>query len=1299
MEILRLPQWTLSARLEGHVVEFSLGDGRRLSLRATRPADLLGPGNVPLTASELLGPELAECLARSAPRVLNIQFEEPLDRMAWESLGLGTGTLAEHFALGRQLIGGTDPVPLPESVLSQTLAVAIVHGDVPWSYPQARSVAIADLAQPAARDAVGSAHVLVLHGVALADLLERASLPRRQRLLVVGLPEPAHLLATALDEGAAVLGLGPHGGMVREDLDTLLLQLGSGASVGEAVRLLHRRAAPVHVDARLYGDPAMCFVHVQTPTSRRQVTSLSFDLVGSTTLLQSLGDEGYADMLVRLYAVCTDVVRRYGGRPDEYQGDDGIMCYFGHPSAVEDAAAHAVEAGLAIVRTVSDLGVSVRVGIATGPVAIKANHPVGLSIHLAARLQQVTAPGTVLASNTTRLLVEHAFDLQLLAAPPPLKGIPATERNFYLVRGPSRDAKEHRLERRSSLTRLVGRQDELARLDACWRRTRAPECRLAVVRGDPGMGKSRLVREFRHQLVAAGVKVLECRCRADASASPYLTLAEALRRWLEIDAHDGNDVALRKLAAALPQQSREGEPFALMASLLGLAPQPPQSPAGGQRQRLLALLLEWFTAFAKERPCCLVVEDWHWVDPSMREFVEQLVQRREGPGLLLVLTTRGETAAAPLAFQDYELIELAGLPPEAARELVLEACAGAPLSAGLVRRLATRGDGVPLFLEEATRMALELGVDSLRTGFGALEAVPASLQDLLMVRIDNLGVAKPVAQVAAVMGREFSLTLLAALLETGTFALDAVTLGERLALLVDSGLVRSEGNGTYAFKHALIRDVAYASLWARDRHALHARLVTLLQQRWPEAAARQPELLALHQTEAGQHRAALAQWELAASHAAARSADVEAISHLRRALAVVPRLEAGGERDRTALRLQLLLAGRLIATEGYGAEAVLQAYLEAQRLCDQIGDETARFKVEMGLEAYRFMRADFAPALEHGRRAAAIAASSGDPKQRLHAHWGLACTLFHQGALRATMREMEAGLALYTPAMHRQFGVQDPGVMCLAYSSWALWELGRPDAALARIDYAARMAREFEHKFSQAVALAYGASIELLRGETEAALRRADACIRVCEDAGFPVWLAITRCMRGRLLCEQGAFDEGLGEMRAGHALWLSTGSLVSQPLYLALQTEGLMLAGQMDAAAACVEEGLAITARYGERQLEAELRRLRGQLALRRGDAREAEGWLKSAYALAIRQHRLGFALRSATSLARLWAADGREARARRLLLPLVERWTEGRTTRDVSAALALAASLQPSRSRSSGPSRSSPTSPIPSA
>jgi class 3 adenylate cyclase/predicted ATPase len=1277
VEILGLPQWTLNVRVEGNALEFSLGDGRRLVLRSRRPADLLDKGGQLMQAADLLGADLAEPLAQSAPRVLNVQFEPSLDDFDWEMLGIGTASLAERFALARQLVSAGEPPPFVDPVLAETLSVACVHGDVAPTHPQMRYLGIKHLSQAWVRKNISTAHVLVLDDVVLSDLIDGGGLPEHPCLLVMGWPQPMQHLTIALDHGAAVLGLEQGKDLDGTTLDALLFQLRSGASVGEAVRWLHRSASPARLAARLYGDAEIRFVRMQAPASRRQVTSLSFDLVGSTTLLQRLGDEAYSDMLVQLHARCTDAVRRHGGQPDDPQGDDGVMCYFGHPLAVEYAAVHAVEAGLEILGTVSALGVTVRVGIATGLVAIKANQPVGLSIHLAARLQQVTAPGTVLISEATRYLVDHAFDFKELEATPALKGIDVLEK-YYLVLGPSRDAKLHRLERLPWLTPLVGRHEELARLHRCWGQVHVGESRLAVVRGDAGMGKSRLVREYRQQLMQAGVTVLECRCRADASASPYLTLAEALRSWLDIGADDATADALQKLAAVWPKESSGGEPVALIGALLGLAPQPAHSSPGSSRQRLLAVLVDWFNAFVRDRPCCLIVEDWHWVDPSTREFFKHLMNARGGPGLLLVLTTRGETASAPLALERFAHIELAGVTPEAARELVRLVCGDAPLPAGLVRMLAERGDGVPLFLEEATRIALEQSNEGSGAEVATLEAVPASLQDLLMARLDGLGACKLVAQVAAVLGREFSLPILTALHESGGFALGAATVGERLAALVHSGLVQSQGGGQFAFKHALVRDVAYASLWASDRQALHARVVMLFQERWPALVASRPELLAQHQTDAGQYSDALAQWELAASNAAARSAEVEAVSHLRRALGVLARIEPFAERDRTALRLQLLLAARLIVTEGYGAQAVLEAYLEAQRLCDRIGDEGARFKVEMGLEAYRFMRADFSLALEHGRRAAAIAVRSNDVKQVLQAHWGLACTLFHQGELRAAMREMEAGLTLYTPAMHQLFGVQNPGVMCMAYSSWGLWELGKPDSALARINHAVGISEEVGHKFSQAVALAYGASIELLRGETDAALTRSDACIRVCEDSGFPVWLAIARCMRGRLLCERGEFAYGLSEIRAGFALWLSTGAMVSRPLYLVLQTEGLMLAGEVAAAQACVEEGLAISSRTGERQLEAELRRLRGELALQRHNASEAETWFKSAYAIAIRQHRLGFALRSATSLARLWAADGREARARRLLVPLVARWREGRATRDVRTALALCESLQ---------------------
>jgi len=1281
LEQEHLPAWTLNARQEGDQLEFSLGDGRRLSWRSRRPAELALHAASQPSAEQLLGPELAARLASSPPRSLHIQYESALDALPWEALDLGDCTLAMRFALGRQLLSRRETPPPPQPVLSDELDVLVLQGSQAALAGLPNPVPLAELSQAWARQQLARAQVLVLDGLSLAELLTQVRLDNTPRLLLAACPQATGSLEAALDTGAGVLCLSPGGAFSPDGVNQLLAHLRAGDTCGQAVRSLHQRAAPQPYQARLYGDPDIRFVHPAAPVLRRQVTSLSFDLVGSTSLLQQLGDEAYAERLALLHRRCQALIRQHGGQANDPQGSDGVMCYFGHPKALENAALRAVEAGLALTRAVADMGASVRVGIATGPVAVMARQPVGLSIHLAARLQQAAEPGTVLMSEATSKLVGQQIELQALAHRPVLKGIDSAE-DYYLARGLRQDSAPPLSTPDTPTAPLFGRDTELQRLHTAWQQASNQACQVMGVQGDAGMGKSRLIQEFRRQLVANGVRVLECRCRPDASASPYLTLAEAIRRWLDIRPQDNPRTSLLKLAAALPMSARQTEPLTLLAQLLGIATPPPASPqaaapTGGPRRRLLDLLLGWFGNFAGDQPCCVMVEDWHWVDPSLREFVEHLAQRQTGPALLIVITSRTEISLGGRPLAATQHLTLHGLGPDAAMALVHHVFQAASLPPAQLRQLAERGDGVPLFLEQAARLALELGVKGFQASQGGLQAVPASLHDLLMARLDSLGRARPVAQVAAVLGREFQLDMLSALLDVSGTVQDSQTLQNRVDELLRSQLVRRESSGAYSFKHALIRDVAYGSLWVRDRLALHARVVELLEGRWAELGEQRPELLALHQTEAGLHAQALVQWQRAAGKAAARSAEVEAISHLRQALAVLPHLPPGPERDRKALKLQLLLASRLIATEGYGAESVLKAYTDAKRLCEQVGDDTDRFKVEMGLEAYRFMRADFEPALEHGRRAADIAAATGDIKQRLHAHWGLACTLFHQGRLRATMREMDAALALYTPAMHPQFGIQDPGVMCMAYSSWGLWELGQPDAALARINRAVDIASESEHKFNQAVAMSYAVSIELLRGDTEAALARVAQCIQLCEENVFPVWLAIARCMRGHLLCRQDQFETGIAETQAGYALWLSTGAKVSQPLCLALQAEGCMRAGRLDAAQASVTEGLAIVERFGERQMQAELLRLQGELVLLRGPREDAEQWFKRSYALATRQHRLGFALRSATSLARLWADDGRREQARRLLAPLASRWTEGLATHDVRAARLLCSAL----------------------
>lgn len=1275
--------WTLSLRLEGDVLACALGDGRRLAWHASVPAQQLSRARPGAPLAEVIGTDLAQLLHDSEPRPLGLVYPpiSELDEIAWEGLRLGVMTLAQKFCLGRLFIRdhaaqGEVIAPTP----GETLMTVCLHADteVPSGgrSPAVHQLSPAALAVPSGRALLAQAQIVLASAEGWPLLQAQPDTLVGARLWVLEGQPSLQQLARLQDAGRSILILPARAQGDASSEALLLRMLREGSRQGAVLRALHM-AGGVSSEARLYGDPEWRYARAGQEMARRQISSLSFDLVGSTELLRRLGDEAYAEALMSLHQGCADIARRCGGRPDEPQGDDGVMCYFGYPLALEQAAVRALEAGLQMLRLAEGLGLPLRVGVATGAVAIMAGQPVGLSIHLAARLQQVAAPGSLLVSEATRDLVQHAFILVPQQDLPVLKGLEG--QTAYRVQKALRSSTELG-NAHEAATSLIGREAELRALERCVHALQQGEDGLlALVSGEAGMGKSRLLREFRQRLHRDGFRVLELRCRLDASESPFLALAEALRRWLEIDPEGGGAQQMMSLRISLPTALQRDEPLGLIADLLGIRAPVEASQGSVPRGRVMAWLVQWMLSYTQGRPACLVVEDWHWVDPSTRDFVQHLLQYAQGLRLLIVLASRdsGIESARSLVGR-CEHVRLRGLVPEAARELVAQTCAQAPLPAELVRQLAERGAGVPLFLEESARLALQLGRRGAAQAELALSEVPSSLQDVLNARLDALGRLKPLAQMAAVLGRSFSRDLLAALMAAAGYPTVGRELDQQLQALCLAGLLRYESESLLAFHHALIRDAAYDSLWTRDRQHLHAHVVDLLRQHWPEQVVQQPELLAQHLTEAGLLGPALDQWELAASRASARSAVKESVSHLRRALGVLRSMPSSQALDQRALRLQLQLAASLIAAEGYGADAVREAYEQAQTLCQRVGDVATRFKVEMGIEAYRFMRAEFRPALEHALKAAAIADSSGDPKQRLQAHWGMACTLFHQGRLRAAMRQMEDALVLYTPAMHAQFGIQDPGVMCMAYSSWGLWEFGRPDAALQRISEAMQLADEYGHRYSQAVATAYAVSVELLRGDTDDALRRAEHGEALCERYGFPVWLAIIQCMRGHLLCVRGSSDEGIRQMRAGLSLWLSTGARVSLPLYLSLQGEGLRIAGQLEAAAACVEEGLRVVEQGGERQLEAELHRLRGEIALERGDATAAELWLKRSYGLALRRGRLAFALRSATSLAGIWRAQGRTQRALRLLQPLQARWREGLETRDVRVAARLVASLQ---------------------
>lgn len=1240
---------------------------------------------------------------------MTLQLAPSLAAWPWEMAFDGEAFLGEKFQLARQLALDAAPSrPPPRAPGRGRLQVAILCGpDVASATDfaeQLRSQDELEVRPPYALEPTASglsdllAQVDVVHcmqlGPAAARTLQKvAALDHRPALVVLhGLG--AHGRAGA-DTAPALALLGLNVLACRADASadaaTLLRlvyrRLAEGAAIGEAVRSaragLHRDAGVVRLaalDAVLHGDPVVIACardrRSHGEDTRRQVTILSFDLVESTRLLAELGAERYSDVLAQYHLRCAAILRARGGAPDDPQGDDGMMCYFGFPEAREDAAAQALRAGLELIEAVQSLGLGVRVGVCTGDVVVRDGQPVGKAIHFAARLQSVAAPGTMVVGDSTRRIVRETFRFQPLHHGGRLKGFDEAER-FFRVAGPVDDALPLTAGTAPQPTPFIGREREMQLLHESLAAAQSGRFQLVRVAGEAGIGKSRLVREFRRVLEQRGHEVFECRCAPDHANSAYHPLIEGLRNQLRIHAGEDPAAVLDRLARLVQRSAELDEgALALLADLLGIPtatrhPVLAQSPER-RRQLTMDLLATLAQLRLLDRAACMIVEDVHWVDPSTGEFLNHLAATANDRPLLMIITTRPDAELRWYARHAGRDIVLGGLSPAQSRALVLAAGASARLPSTTVQQIAARADGVPLFIEESTRMAVELAETRAPTLDPAL--VPSTILDLLTARLDRLGGARHVAQAGGAIGREFTLALLSAVLSHPDSPLPPLDLATRLGLLVRAGMlvVREDGDGQrYAFRHALMRDAAYRSLLERDRARLHRVIAQVMVEQFGSLAERQPGWLAYHHGEAGNVAEAVRCWELAARQAASRSAHCEAIGHVGQALDALPRLPPGVERERTELRLQLLLATRLIATDGYGADRVERAYARALQIATATDDEGALMKILLGLEGYHFMRADFAKARAYALDAARRAAAAG-PIQAIQVQWAIANIRMHQGDMLQAVCEMDACRAAFDGLEHRAAAVQDPGVMCLCYSAWSLWQLGQPDEALRRVTEVVERAERLQHPFSLGEAFGFRAAVQHFRGDDAAALASAEQAIRICEEGGFAVWLAHARVMRGRALAELGDPPAGIEEMRQAYDAWSASGAVVTTPFYLAMRAEGLSLGDRPEEGLALAQEALAVVERCGERYYEPEIRRLHGTLTLQiaaraKLDRREeAERWLLDALACARALQMRSLALRSALSLAELWLDDHRPAAAAELLEAALHAIDGGRDTRD---------------------------------
>ncbi len=1302
--------------------------------------------------SQLLPEGIRAFLLQSPPRYLNLQLSESLIEVPWEIAFDGESFLGEKFRIARQILFDEEiSAPPPARLQRASLQVLIIRASAQLpphdAYPEnllgrlvrmrelsVTSVHAGALRRVEALRLMGESDVAHYVGPVCAgadggfnwwedgesvSLHEVAALPYPPRLLVsentgfrqVDLSKPGgnrSLAKAACRSGLNLLVCDsvPGGEGKHEFMQEIYREIARGSALGEAARhataVIHRNAATENtacLDAALYGD-ATIVLFSQIDRGRqqddlRQVTIMSHDLAGSTRLLRTLGAEKYSDLLAGYHQRCAGIVARHGGVSDDPQGDDGIMCYFGVPVAREDSAAQALRAGLEIIEAVAELEVKVRIGIVTGQVVVKAGQPVGAAIHLAARLQSIAEPGTLVVSDSTRQIVREQFDFRLLERIAHLKGFDRPTA-VYRVFGETRTHGTDRFDAAPSLTPFVGRERELRLIHEHWAAARAGGVRTVLISGEAGIGKSRLVHEFKRLVSLPHRQTAECRCTPDHANSAFHPVIDFLRRLLQIRDSDGVDSKLDKIAGALAATIEIDGAAQLIAVLLSIPFESRYAPleyaAEKRRQLTLDTLVSWICREAGKAPFCVIVEDIQWIDPSTREFLNRLIAAAARLPLLLLMTRRAEPTFAPDAGIAAHEMELGGLSPDATRAMILGACAESPIPDEVVRLLSDKADGVPLYIEESTRMAVDLRAGSAADASASASrfTVPATIQDLLMARLDRLESAKQVAQLGGAIGREFSLALMQAILAHESSPVRVDDLATRLGTLVSSGLLIEKGeppDARYFFKHALVRDAAYQSLWERDRKLLHRTIAFVVSEKFQDLAESQPELLAHHYAEAGMNAEAVAYRERAARRAATRSAHAEAISHLASGLELIAHLPAAPERERAELRFQLLLAGQLIATEGYGADQVGRVYARASELCRTVGDESALIKIQLGLEGYHFMRADFEQAHAIAAQAAAMATGATDPLRRLQSTWAIANILFHQGELLAAVEHMDACLDEYKRMQHRPKAVQDPGVMCLCYSAWGKWQLGYPDQALERALRVVALSEQLNHKFSMGEAYGFCTAVRHFRGENAQALRCAERAIEICEDNGFAVWLAHAKLMRGRIVAELGDAEAGIEEMSRAYDMWAETGAVVTTPFYLAMQAEGLALAERPDDGLALLERAFGIACKYKERYYEAEIRRLLGELTLQsaalrgRDDSSEAERWFLGALEFSEEKELRSMSLRSAISLSRLRLAQGRSAQAMQILIPAYEWFKEGGSTRDLQRARALIENLRPAR------------------
>ena len=1014
------------------------------------------------------------------------------------------------------------------------------------------------------------------------------------------------------------------------------------------------------------GPETTPFPSGQDQAERRQLTVMFCDLVGSTALARRLDPEDLQASIRRFLDTCGEAISRFNGYIAKYMGD-GLLVYFGYPHAHEHDAERAVHAGLAVLELVKALPrehypdqefeIAARIGIATGLVIVgeligqdtaTERSVFGETPNLASRLQGLAAPNQLIVDSVTKRLVGGEFECADQGTVS-LKGFETPVR-VWQVLSAKPSASRFESYRSGRLVNFIGREHETALVLGRWREAVEGEGQVVLLCGEAGIGKSRLVRHLRDQLTGDHYETIPSQCSPHHTNTVLYPVITYLRQAAGLAGEDSIPTQRQKLDTLMANSGLDDRiTVALFADLLSIE--------GNEQSQLLNVspdkrkdmtleaLVQYLQRLADHSPVLLIVEDAHWLDPTTLDLMTRIIDRIRQMRVLVVITFRPDFRPVWVEYSHVTFLTLSRLPRRQSAELIATMTRGKTLPQEVQQAILAKTDGVPLYIEELTENLLETGLLAEGTDSFALKAplkdmiIPDSLQALLMERVDRLGPIKEIVQIGAAIGREFTYELLRATVEITDSELNSA-----LDRFVASGLILQESERSlsrYRFKHMLVQEAAYNTLPKKSRRLLHARIAKTLEEKFAERVQLEPELLAYHFEQAGLTRQAITYWRLAARRDTDRSANVEALNHFNGALTLLKDLPAGTDRD--ALELEILIArgAPMVTVKGYASEEIEGNYLRAKELSQENCDSEHHFLAHWGLWVFHLVRGPLATACDLAEHLLSQAKHEHNPDMLIRAHESVGSTYSFLGRFNEAKAHLLSAKSFYDPTRHRSQALpyaQDPGITARIILARTLWILGEVDQVEALSQEAIGMARELEHPFTLAFALATVSWIYATIRDADRTLVLAEEAIALSTKYSFEVTLAWATSLQGWALAEKGD-EQGLGRLVKGLSAAQAAGASLNNTFTLALLAEIYLQEKRINEGLSVLSEAQKLVCSQGERCWQAELFRLKGELLLEQSkpSVSAAEHCFTEALKIAQEQDASMLELRAAMSMGRL--------------------------------------------------------------